>query len=120
MNTQELFDKMSHHLLTQMDVSRNPDHTCAYRGEKYRMCAVGVLIKDELYKPSFEGEAADGDNVRSAVELSIGRTLDSKELQMMRLLQHIHDYDNVCRWEAQLAMTAVNLGLAFTKPETSP
>lgn len=39
-------------------VRSDGDIDCLYRGEEGRRCAVGVLIPDELYDPSYESTGA--------------------------------------------------------------
>ena len=53
--SQEVFDVVAKHLLTQNAKSMDDpwDEMCAYRGENGRRCAVGALIPDDLY--SFMG-----------------------------------------------------------------
>jgi hypothetical protein len=65
---------------------------CAYRGEGGTMCAVGVLIADDEYNPSFEG---------NTVEHILGKTLPTNSfsnriepnLEMLIDLQQFHDSD---------------------------
>ena len=51
---QELFNIVSIHLLNQGKMSLNADGFCSYRGENGLMCAAGILIPDEAYKPNME------------------------------------------------------------------
>lgn len=56
-SAQEIFNKVAAHLLTQGRPAREEDR-CRYRTTNGLSCAVGCLIPDELYSPSFEGESA--------------------------------------------------------------
>jgi hypothetical protein len=51
---QEVFNIVSIHLLTQGQMSLNANGDCAYRGENGLMCAAGILIPDEAYRPGME------------------------------------------------------------------
>ena len=57
MTEQEIFDKVTVHLLTQNLKSRETPWggKCKYRDDRGHKCAVGILIPDELYKPEMEG-----------------------------------------------------------------
>ena len=62
MNIKQLIDYVSNHLVKQGAKSVLENHEdvdyegnwCAYRGSNGRMCAVGVLIPDEMYSPQLE------------------------------------------------------------------
>lgn len=54
---QEIFNKVAAHLLKQGRPAREEDR-CRYRTTDGLSCAVGCLIPDELYSPSFEGSGA--------------------------------------------------------------
>ena len=59
MTKQEIFDTVAAHLLEQKEtcVIRTSSGTdfCAYRGDRGMMCAIGVLVPDNLYEQSMEG-----------------------------------------------------------------
>lgn len=58
MEPQEIFDTVAKHLFKQgcrsKELDDDLDSTCLYRGPDGRMCAVGVLIPDSLYKVDME------------------------------------------------------------------
>jgi hypothetical protein len=71
MTPQEIFDTVAKHLFTQgkpakqmMPDPYNDDDTedsvCRYRAADGTKCAVGVLIPDELYVESMEGQSLSG------------------------------------------------------------
>lgn len=73
MNTQEIFNTVATHLLTQNARSMGTapqmeGRGCLYRGENGRMCAVGCLIKDEFYDPILENEPVRDPDVIFAVD----------------------------------------------------
>lgn len=62
MNNQEAFNKVYKHFITDgnprslsVDNFNSAIEICAYRGGNGAKCALGCLIPDELYHPSFEG-----------------------------------------------------------------
>jgi hypothetical protein len=70
MTPQEIFDTVAKHLFTQgkpakqmMPVSEDhdeEDYQCRYRAADGGKCAVGVLLPDELYVESMEGQSLSG------------------------------------------------------------
>lgn len=56
-SAQEIFNKVVAHLLKQGRPARE-ENRCRYRTTDGLSCAVGCLIPDELYSPSFEGKSA--------------------------------------------------------------
>lgn len=55
MTAQEIFDTVSRHLATQGGKSvKNGTDNCQYRGDGGRKCAVGALLTDEEYRPSYD------------------------------------------------------------------
>ena len=127
MTTQELFDKVAVHLLTQDQrsmghfIGHSDDRPqCAYRGDKGRMCAIGCLITDEHYDIALEskllygpspGSNAKGSDPYLAVVNSIGRELTNVEVDMLMRLQEVHDKRTVCSWPFELRFWATNFGL---------
>lgn len=97
MTTQEIFDTVARHLLTQGARSMVPDgpRMCAYRGAEGRKCAVGVLIKDEFYRPALERQGMTP-VVKRAVEKSVGRELTQDEEDLLQVLQAVHDSNETC------------------------
>lgn len=57
MSAQELFVKVANHLLKQGKRSADSNDYCLYRGPDGMMCAAGILIPDEVYKPEMEQQA---------------------------------------------------------------
>lgn len=62
MTPQEIFDTVAKHLFKQgcrsVEDESLDDPACLYRGPEGRMCAVGVLIPDELYNTDLEYQNA--------------------------------------------------------------
>ena len=101
--TQSAFDISAAHLLTQNRQSLRSEGdrppSCAYRGDDRCMCAIGVLIPDDIYRPEMEG-------LRFSVlhyRFNTIRTLfDGVDIWVLAQLQGIHDGTNVKDWAADL------------------
>ncbi|TXH55959.1 MAG: hypothetical protein E6Q97_07615 [Desulfurellales bacterium] len=113
MNMQEVFDTVARHLLKQMSVSMGEGGKCAYRGQGGKMCAVGVLIKDECYFKWLEDQPVLNHQVQEALMASgVEMTLDVA--YMLKELQSIHDYYGTANWAAELYLVARDYGLETT------
>lgn len=87
---EQLCKRVVVHLLQQGGPAAASGGSCAYRaGDK--SCAVGCLIKDNLYSENLEGRAVHNMDVIHAVETSLGYRLADNELLMLQLLQRMHD-----------------------------
>lgn len=115
MTTQELFDKIANHLLTQnrksfTDADPLRPVSCLYRHiteeGMHLSCAVGCLIDDAHYSWELEGESMECDVVRSAVQKSIGRQLYSEECALLEALQTMHDTEEPGDWPSSLKRIA--------------
>lgn len=91
MNTQQMYEYVVNHLVTQTKQCVGSDGGCMYRGLDDMKCAVGCLIADEFYEEELENCAIDEPNVRHAVELSINRPLSEEELALLLMFQSHHD-----------------------------
>ncbi len=107
MTSQEIFDTVARHLATQGCRALTTSGACRYRTEDGLKCAVGVLIKDEYYRPEFENRPATDNDVLAAVTLSVGDGIDANLLQA---LQYVHDGD-LSQWQQNLCDTAERRGL---------
>jgi hypothetical protein len=116
---QDLFDHIAKHLLTQNSKSMTPNG-CAYRGYENASCAVGCLIEDKNYRKSIEGGGVVNNDVRSAIEASIGRELTGTqeaepgtEMALLVRLQKLHDSAAVCEWRERLGWAAEDYKLKY-------
>jgi hypothetical protein len=126
MTPQEIFDTVAKHLFTQgkpakqmvpdPDSDDGEDNQCRYRAADGTKCAVGVLIPDELYVESMEGQSLSG------LILNLGRQrlpeLPSWMKENDRLLmdlQATHDsdfyWDATKRMRDRLKIVAKDCGL---------
>ena len=105
MNNQEVYDKVKAHLLSQGHKSLNANGDCSYRGENGAMCAVGVLIPDDMYQSSMEGNSCTSD--------AVGITLYKLRLDysFANKLQQLHDSLAPEYWAAELELLALRNGL---------
>ena len=107
--TQALFDHVAKHLLTQGQRSiagkqcRYRAYTTAGTLADTLSCAVGCLITDQNYTPELEDKGPGNPKVRVAVEASIGRIPDAREVDMLHSLQACHDQHGPDGWPSKLA-----------------
>ena len=105
MNYQEIFNKVSKHLLVQNEKSAGTKgpigYACYYRYNGLK-CAFGVLIPDELYSGDLEWETVRGVLLkRPALNALLGiESYDDREF--LTGLQRIHDAISVDMWPAHL------------------
>lgn len=129
--TQEIFDTVARHLLTQkarseclIDFDGEMAKGCAYRTPDGLMCAVGCLIPDDLYDPIIENVAVQGvmavakmkDTAPSYVKLfnilvELGMATDDK-MKLLSNLQRTHDQCPPDQWRQALRNIAINRGLS--------
>lgn len=108
MTNQRAFNKAGRHLLKQNKRSvmkrahRTVKPMCAYRGRGGLMCAVGVLIPDDEYRPSMEG-APIGE-----VECRVNDEVDECLLEYLQIL---HDATHPNGWAKGLKKIASDFGL---------
>ena len=98
---QLLFRDVAVHMIRQGERSSNTEGECKYWYGDLK-CAVGCLIKDEHYSSAFEDLTVNSAEVSGAIEKSIGRKLQDEDLEMLNLLQNVHDFDHPEEWKLQL------------------
>ena len=122
---QDIFDKSSRHLLNQAARAVEKEKSggmlvngaCRYRSSDGLMCAVGCLIPDELYDPSFEGLGFGSNNELHAM---FGIDPDSPKRLLLMRLQKIHDESQPESWPELLNELAVTFGLGTYTVEEAP
>ena len=101
--SQQVFDQVSNHLLTQMKRSTNPfSSLCAYRSGTLK-CAAGCLIADSEYLPEME------QNSWIALRHDLDITMSHESL--ISYLQRIHDSCKPVQWAIELRKLASALDL---------
>lgn len=92
MTNQEIFDKVSKHLLEQAMPAFDPiTNGCRYRGANGTKCAVGCLIKDEFYSPDLENNRVGHPRVTRAVGASLNEVITAETEALLSALQRVHD-----------------------------
>lgn len=82
MLAQEIVDRVYQHFIVEKNPpSIDKDGRCLYRGPNGTKCAAGLFIKDEEYKPDFEGMTA----------YTLGDTLPALRDKIIIGLQMLHD-----------------------------
>lgn len=112
MNEQETFNKVRDHLLKQKCKARDNERVCMYRAPDGKMCAVGCLIPDELYKEGMEGRTFDM-LMEGFPELE---SIFPLERSFYAELQYIHDDSCSDEWEKLLRSFAERRGLIYGMP----
>ena len=94
----DVFEYIKNHLLTQGGRSMMEDNTiCAYLSPDGKKCAVGALIREDIYHSSIEEKPVNHSLVRSAVTKSVPNWIIN--LEMLGELQSIHDGTSDFDWE---------------------
>ena len=129
----EAFEFVSNRLLDQGDKCVDIGHDCQYRGfkpdETWRAaesipsgdndalqkamfeifggytakCAAGWLIDDKFYDPSLEGKLLDDDVLLAIKKSHPNWKMTEDSVEMVRVLQSIHDRENPTKWEKAFA-----------------
>lgn len=92
--TEEVFEYIKHHLLTQMQQSKNDKGACFYKNEQGLKCAAGCLIPDDMYNPDFEN--------KKWYSLVVEKSVPKEHRELIRNMQCIHDYNDPITWERHL------------------
>lgn len=112
MTNQQVFDKVSLHLLQQGKRS-SVRRKCLYRGPDGLKCAIGCLIDDTHFDPKMENVS-----VCALMErFDLGFVVDSPGL--LYELQRLHDFNDPKYWKRKLRELAqryhLTLSLEFTR-----
>ena len=108
MSVREIFYKVEKHLLKQNERSLKTSDSgsgCMYRSNGGLSCAVGCLMTDDIYRPSFEGESVRDSSIMEALTPIVGVNEDKRVLKLflLRELQKVHDEGSVVDWAGGLA-----------------
>ena len=94
----DVFEFIKNHLLTQGQRSfMDNEMTCAYFGAEGKKCAVGALIREDIYHSSIEEKPVNHSLVQSAITKSVPNWKINTE--MLCELQSIHDGKSMYDWE---------------------
>lgn len=115
MNKQQVYDMVRQHLLKQgcysLPESEDDGEHCAYRGANGNKSPIGLLIKEEFYSKTIEGDRISRHPVRSAVELSLGFKLSKDDADFLEDLNDLHDREKVSEWPIKLKEFAIKHNL---------
>lgn len=107
MNTQEIYTKIRHHLLTQ-NRRATINQTCCYRTPEGLMCAVGCLFPSNFDISQILNDSVNAQIVQYALhelgifnEYPLNET-DTAKLNLLRRMQCIHDQHQPYEWERLL------------------
>lgn len=108
---QELFDRISKHLLNQNERSVKQTaygDSCCYRGDNGLKCAVGAIISDKKYSEKIEGVNVYSEYVISCLPV---RYRGKSSIDFLNKLQKLHDQTAVHLWKDSLKEIAANHNL---------
>ena len=110
MNLQQVFDKVSNHLLTQNRKSME-DGDCSYHSSDGTKCAIGCLIPENMYTEEMEGNSVSSSLVNGALHpISVKGDMHD----MLCDLQSVHDNLWPTEWTKALLRLAITYKLFFT------
>ena len=130
MKTQEIFDKVCTHLLTQKKrctVESDYDAcglVCSYRSEDGTKCAIGALIPDDLYDPLMGGNGvgwilyeypqfAELLDIRITEGAFAKTEKELRKEKLLKKLQGVHDNIVPPKWLSTLKTVAEEYKLQF-------
>lgn len=127
MTTQQIADRVVHHLLTQNKrATVEFDYpfpfskkypTCRYRTPDDLKCAVGCLLPDDRSRVSVvEGYPVDSNAIKTLIDETIGRPLTFNEIALLVRFQGIHDQVEVADWPTALQGLCEEYDLVFNPP----
>ncbi|CAL8475484.1 MULTISPECIES: hypothetical protein [Caballeronia] len=109
LSPKEIYERVSEHLLTQRAVSEDDNGSCRLRSPEGRKCAIGSLVRDELYEPELEGvgisyyrHARDGRLLRALYASNVN-AYDPNIIDLLIELEEVHDYADIDEWPELLA-----------------
>jgi len=108
---EDLFSRISRHLLKQNAKAKNDKGACRYfQPDTGRKCAVGCLIRPDTYVETIEGCEVDSDEVRQVLEHSGVSVAHRAVRDLLILLQRVHDHEDVEDWAHVLTHMAKENG----------
>lgn len=112
LSANEIFRRVSAHLLAQRAVSEDDNGSCRLRGAHGRKCAIGSLVRDDVYEAELEGvgisyyrHAHDGKLLRALYASNVN-AYDPAIIDLLMELEQIHDDASVDEWPHLLGALA--------------
>ena len=122
MTNQQLFTRVSRHLLRQKQRALLAPDSCAYRTPTGLRCAIGCLIPKSRYRSEFEGfrvvspsDSEVSTQAARAIQRAAGLQGDS-QLCLAAELQDLHDEEEPAMWAKGLELIRSSWDL---KPATA-
>lgn len=108
LSAQEIFERVSNHLLTQRKRSMDEYESCRYRGPGGLKCAVGCVIPDRCYNEEMEGQSVEFIKLPNSIKAHRSLLLE---------LQDCHDDFSVKDWASRLRAIGYSfcLDISFLK-----
>lgn len=103
---QRTFNRMVIHMLRQQCRSLNKDGDPAYRGLGGKMCPVGHLIPQSMFRQEMEGKPADAPAVAKVLQ-DLGH-----DVKLCWVVQKVHDSTLPAEWPTKLAKVAKRFSLS--------
>ena len=100
LSPQEIFNKISNHLMKQKVASKKDDGSrCLYHGPNGLKCSVGALIPAAVYHPSIEGEHWSDfpKDIRDAMRIN-----KERDMNLLDDMISIHDNFPPKDWKKEL------------------
>jgi len=104
LSPKDIFKRVSAHLLAQLAVSEDDNGSCRLRGPEGRKCAIGSLVRDDVYEADLEGvgisyyrHAHDGKLLRALYASNVN-AYDASIIDLLIELEQIHDDAGVEEW----------------------
>lgn len=105
---QRVYNVVKKHLLAQRKRAEDSFNGCRYRDDsagRMLKCAIGCLIKDEVYNPNIEGKSVKSRQVQSQLKAS-GVDVGVAPIDFWSRLQAVHDRRDPEEWEQELGKLA--------------
>jgi len=109
LSPKDIYERVSEHLLTQRAVSEDDNGSCRLRSPEGRKCAIGSLVRDDVYEPELEGvgisyyrHARDGGLLRALYASNVN-AYDPNIIDLLIELEEVHDYADIDEWPELLS-----------------
>lgn len=93
-----ILEKVTTHLLKQNAKAQNNGNCLYWEQNSGNKCAVGCLLKEELYDIKIEAKPINHPLIGGILAQSIGRELTVQEVDVLKQAQRIHDDHTVENW----------------------
>ncbi|WP_244814624.1 hypothetical protein [Caballeronia sp. Lep1P3] len=104
LSPKDIYERVSAHLLAQGAVSEDDNGSCRLRSAHGRKCAIGSLLRDDLYEADLEGvgisyyrHAQDGKLLRALYASNVN-AYDPAVIDLLIELEEVHDDASVEAW----------------------